>query len=61
MFLNSDDARWGGEGSRFDAPLHPTPGLWQGQAQAVSLLLPPLSVLYLRPVPVKARAAKEGS
>jgi 1,4-alpha-glucan branching enzyme len=59
VFLNSDDARWGGEGSRFDAPLLPTPGLWQGQAQAVSLLLPPLSVLYLRPVPSKARATKE--
>jgi 1,4-alpha-glucan branching enzyme len=54
VFLNSDDTRWGGAGIANAGPLAPGAGLWQGQAQSISLTLPPLSVQYLKPLAPKA-------
>jgi len=55
VFLNSDDPRWGGNGLAASGPLVPSAGVWQSQAQSISLTLPPLSVQYLRPTVAPAK------
>ena len=49
--LNSDARAWGGSGVSNPSPLPTEPIVWQGQQQSLVLTLPPLSVLYLAPVP----------
>jgi 1,4-alpha-glucan branching enzyme len=49
--LNSDARAWGGSGVSNPSPLTTEPIEWQGQKQSLVLTLPPLSVLYLAPVP----------
>ena len=49
--LNSDARVWGGSGVSNPPMLTTEPIVWQGQQQSLVLTLPPLSVLYLAPVP----------
>jgi len=49
--LNSDARAWGGSGISNPPVLTTEPIVWQGQQQSLVLTLPPLSVLYLAPVP----------
>ncbi|MEP7028688.1 MAG: 1,4-alpha-glucan branching protein GlgB, partial [Candidatus Eisenbacteria bacterium] len=49
-FLNSDAREWGGSGAGNPGPLVPEAGPWQGQAQSIVITLPPLAVIYLKPL-----------
>jgi 1,4-alpha-glucan branching enzyme len=45
--LNSDAAEWGGSGNVNAGGLNTEEIPWQGQAQSITLTLPPLGVTYL--------------
>jgi 1,4-alpha-glucan branching enzyme len=56
--LSTDDARYGGSGVVNAGPLRAAPGHPTGRfAQTLSLTLPPLGVLFLRPAPPDLRPA----
>ena len=48
--LNSDAAIYGGSNFLNAWPIAAEPGKWQGQACSIKLTLPPLAVLFLKPV-----------
>ncbi|MEU6855044.1 alpha amylase C-terminal domain-containing protein, partial [Actinacidiphila alni] len=47
--LNTDAPRYGGSGAAAADPLKTDPTPWNGRAHSVSLTLPPLATLWLRP------------
>jgi 1,4-alpha-glucan branching enzyme len=47
--LNSDAVEFGGSGSGNPGALSPAAGEWQEQKQSITLTLPPLGVLFLKP------------
>ena len=48
--LNSDSAIYGGNNSVNARPIAAEPGKWKGQPYSIKLTLPPLAVLFLKPV-----------
>lgn len=55
--INTDDAKYGGSGVLNSGPLESIPMKLHGREQAVSLTLPPLGTLYLKPDTSKRRKA----
>ncbi|MET9223925.1 1,4-alpha-glucan branching enzyme [Streptomyces sp. NPDC003300] len=47
--LNTDEARYGGSGVVVAEPVKSEPTPWNGQPHSISLTLPPLATLWLRP------------
>ena len=58
--LNSDAAKFGGNNFVNALPMTAEPGKWHGQPYSVELTLPPLGVLFLKPVPPKPVSQREG-
>jgi 1,4-alpha-glucan branching enzyme len=50
VLLNSDTSEFGGMGASSPAPIASTAEAWHGQDQSIALSLPPLSVVFLKPV-----------
>ena len=48
--LNSDAAIYGGSNFVNAWPIAAEPGEWKGQPYSITLTLPPLAVLFLKPV-----------
>ena len=48
--LNTDESRYGGSGVSPDSPLKAEPHAWHGRPHSITLTLPPLSTLWLRPL-----------
>ena len=51
IVLNSDDEAFGGTSAPGPSVFTPVAGEWQEQAQSITLTLPPLGVLFLKPAP----------
>ena len=53
VLLDSDSKEFGGStGDSNAGPIVPDAEAWHGQEQSISLVLPPLAVLILKPVPL---------
>ncbi|HEY5834032.1 MAG TPA: 1,4-alpha-glucan branching protein GlgB [Streptomyces sp.] len=48
--LNTDDLRYGGSGVLLDGPVTSAPVPWHGHPHSITLTLPPLATVWLRPL-----------
>jgi 1,4-alpha-glucan branching enzyme len=50
QLLNTDDPRYGGSGVHLDGPVKSEPTPWHGREHSITVTLPPLATVWLRPL-----------